>query len=98
MNPSKPSLRARLERLPTWALMGLAALYIISPVDLVPFFPGDDLVVFGWTLWTVVRRTCGGGRQPAPALPPAGGPPPTPHVAPSVESMLRAEQSHRVRD
>lgn len=56
--PSR-SLRQRLESLPTWALVLLCLVYCISPIDLVPFLPIDDMAVFGWTAWTVLKRVKG---------------------------------------
>jgi uncharacterized membrane protein YkvA (DUF1232 family) len=66
MDTEKRSLRARLDALPTWALVLLCLIYCISPIDLLPFIPVDDVVVFGWTLFTLVKRLSSRGGQSLP--------------------------------
>lgn len=63
MNPDS-RLSQRLQSLPTWALILLCLLYCVSPIDLVPFLPIDDLGVAAWTAWTVLKRMGGGMRTP----------------------------------
>jgi uncharacterized membrane protein YkvA (DUF1232 family) len=51
----------RVRSLPTWAIILICLVYIISPIDFVPdFIPvlgqGDDLIAFCLTVVEVVRR------------------------------------------
>lgn len=62
MKPPSRSLRQRLESLPSWALIVLCLLYVVSPIDLIPFFPVDDMGVVAWTAWTLLKRL---GSSPA---------------------------------
>lgn len=80
MSKESRSLRQRLDSLPTWALVVLCAIYCISPIDLVPFIPIDDIFVFGWTVGTIFKRL----------TTPCKGPPTAAHDVKTVESATPA--------
>lgn len=64
---SSPNLRQRIESLPTPMLVALCLVYLISPIDALPFIPIDDWVVFGWTSWTVFKRAMAAAARSARA-------------------------------
>lgn len=65
MNPPPRSLRQRLESLPAWALIVLCLVYVVSPIDLIPFCPVDDAGVVAWTAWTLLKRLVPSSAKPA---------------------------------